>query len=224
MSVLQWLQSKVTHGEKGSRRRACPRQLSLCQSETAGSHWTAAQGEHPMRHVQIWSLRLGERPTDSETRTEGRTSPNRREKTREWQTQRGREAPGRVYEAPASVVVTCLNANSLLFVAWRRPECGSECLVMDRNNANKGQTNLCTTADLTAYYTGHFVSTRVQKTTHICCTGLLSVYSHSQSLFFVALNQTPAHLQTEPIPTGLPVLYMTEDWEPWIITPRPHIV
>ena len=47
-----------------SRRQVWPRQLCLCLSEAAGGDSTAAQGEHPMRHVWIWSLRSGERPKD----------------------------------------------------------------------------------------------------------------------------------------------------------------
>lgn len=62
-----WLPSKLTHWGS-SRRQVWPRQLCLCLSEAAGGDSTAAQGEHPMRHVWIWSLgwrlRSGERRED----------------------------------------------------------------------------------------------------------------------------------------------------------------
>ncbi len=67
------------HIEGSSSRQVWPRQLCLCLSEAAGGNSTAAQGEHPMRHVQIWSLRLGERPKDKERERE------KRRWVREWE-------------------------------------------------------------------------------------------------------------------------------------------
>lgn len=61
---LAAVQTDILRGS--SRRQVWPRQLCLCLSDAAGDDSTAAQGELPMRHVRIWSLRPGVRPKDRE--------------------------------------------------------------------------------------------------------------------------------------------------------------
>ena len=56
-----WLPSNMTHRGKQQKAEGS-RQICLFLSETAGCDSTAAQGEHPMRHLLILSLRQGETP------------------------------------------------------------------------------------------------------------------------------------------------------------------
>lgn len=100
-----------------------------------------------MRHVQIWSSRLGERPKDRDrvrhTHRGEDESENQREQAHEWQTQRGRKDR---YTRWGSLSRTSdfshgdkfeYSEGCLLFAAWRESEFGFECVIMDRNYSSE---------------------------------------------------------------------------------------